>query len=67
MKIACFNQKMNDFWAKKGFYCPFVTLLPSLLPPLNLLNISLLIPKVAVVAVKIKKIIVYEVFKEVYP
>ena len=33
----------------------------------NLLNISLLTPKVAVVAVKIKKFIVYEVFKEVYP
>ena len=21
MKIACFNQKMNVFLAKKGFYC----------------------------------------------
>lgn len=55
------------FGQKRAFTATFVTLLPSLLPPLNLLNISLLIPKVAVVAVKIKKIIVYEVFKEVYP
>ena len=21
MKIACFISKMNDFWAKNGFYC----------------------------------------------
>ena len=55
------------FGQKRAFTAIFVTLLPPLLPPLNLLNISLLTPKVAVVAVKIKKFIVYEVFKEVYP
>ena len=55
------------FGQKRAFTAIFVTLLPPLLSPLNLLNISLLTPKVAVVAVKIKKFIVYEVFKEVYP
>ena len=55
------------FGQKRAFTATFVTLLPPLLSPLNLLNISLLTPKVAVVEKKKKKFIVYEVFKEVYP
>ena len=55
MKIACFISKMNDFWAKTAFTATSATLLPPLLPPLNILYIRCLTLKVAVVAVKITK------------
>ena len=44
-----------------------ITLLPPLLPPLNIMKIRLLPPKVAVVAVKITKHFVYKSRKNAYP
>ena len=57
-KVAKSIRKMAFFASKKASTATFVTLLPPLLPPLNILNIKYLSPKVAVVAVKITKCLV---------
>ena len=59
-KVAKSIRKMAFFASKKASTATFVTLLPPLLPPLNILNIKYLSPKVAVVAVKITKCLVQE-------
>ena len=51
-------QKMRDFCQKMAFTATNITLLPPLLPPLKLLYIRDLSPKVAEVAVKSQKCIV---------
>ena len=51
-------QKMNDFCKKMAFTATAITLLPPLLPPLNILYHSALYALVAVVAVKFTKYIV---------
>ena len=45
-------QKMNDFCKKMAFTATAITLLPPLLPPLNILYHNVLCALVAVVAVK---------------
>ena len=57
-KVAKRNQNMQIFASKKPSTATIVTLLPPLLPPLNIMNIRVLTPKVAVVAVKITKCLV---------
>ena len=52
-------QKMRDFCQKMAFTATNITLLPPLLPPLNILYYSVLDTLVAVVAVKFIKYIVY--------
>ena len=51
-------QKMRDYSPKKSFTATNITLLPPLLPPLNVLYNSVLDTLVAVVAVKFIKYIV---------
>ena len=51
-------QKMRDFCQKMAFTATNITLLPPLLPPLNILYYSVLDTLVAVVAVKFTKYIV---------
>ena len=51
-------QKMSDFCKKMAFTATAITLLPPLLPPLNILYHSALYVLVAVVAVKFTKFIV---------
>ena len=51
-------QKMRDYCPKKAFTATNITLLPPLLPPLNILYYSVLDTLVAVVAVKFIKYIV---------
>ena len=51
-------QKMRDFCQKMAFTATNITLLPPLLPPLNVLYNSVLDTLVAVVAVKFIKYIV---------
>ena len=50
-------QKMRDFCKKMAFTATNITLLPPLLPPLNILYHSALYVLVAVVAVKFTKYI----------
>ena len=51
-------QKMRDYCPKKAFTATNITLLPPLLPPLNVLYHRVLDIWVAVVAVKFTKYIV---------
>ena len=51
-------QKMRDFCQKMAFTATNITILPPLLPPLNVLYNSVLDTLVAVVAVKFIKYIV---------
>ena len=51
-------QKKRDFCPKMAFTATNITLLPPLLPPLNILYYSALYVLVAVVAVKFTKFIV---------
>ena len=51
-------QKMRDFCKKMAFTATNITLLPPLLPPLNILYHSALYALVAVVTVKFTKYIV---------
>ena len=57
-KVTKKNRNMQIFASKKPSTATIVTLLPPLLPPLNIMNIRVLTPKVAVVAVKITKCLV---------
>ena len=58
---------MQIFGSEMPSSATSATLLPPLLPPLNTMKIRLLPPKVAVVAVKITKHLVYKLRKNAYP
>ena len=66
-KVTKKSRNMQIFALKIPSTATAITLLPPLLPPLNIMKIRLLPPKVAVVAVKITKHLVYKLRKNAYP